>query len=102
MINRDHWEFSSATTGTAYSKITGTGTYQAEVAGTGAVTATVIIEARNGVGLWVTLATITLTGTTSISDVAAVQTHWAEHRARCTAITGTSALLKVDYFGKEV
>lgn len=71
--------------------------YQAAVAGTGAVTATVIIEGSNeGVPVnYLTLATITLSGTTSASDGFVGTAAWASVRARLTAISGTGAAVTV-------
>lgn len=70
-------------------------TFQATVVGTGAVTATVIIEATNDQVLYLTLGTITLSGTTSATDGFASMAPWAGVRARITAISGTGALCTV-------
>ena len=66
---------------------------QATVTGTGAVSATVIIEAINNPasGNWLTLATITLTGTTAATDGFTFDAPWSYVRARLTAISGTGA-----------
>ena len=72
-------------------------TYQATVTGTGAVTATVLIQASNNptnLG-WVTLGTITLSGTTTDTDGFATQAGWGYCRANVTAISGTSASVDV-------
>lgn len=72
-------------------------TYQATVSGTGAVTATVVIQASNdptNLG-WLTLGTITLSGTTTATDGFATQAGWAYYRANVTAISGTSASVDV-------
>lgn len=72
-------------------------TYQAIVTGTGAVTATVIIEGSNDSQAteanvqWVTLGTITLSGTTTDTDGFGSVLPWLLTRARLTAISGTGA-----------
>lgn len=70
--------------------------FQAVVTGTGAVSATVLIEVSNDGTNWVTLATLSPSGTTSATDGAAVQVvAWSYVRARITAISGTSAAVTV-------
>lgn len=71
--------------------------FQAYETGTGAITATVVIEASNDntYSSWVTLATITLSGTTAVSDGYATIANWPYVRAKCTAISGTSASVTV-------
>lgn len=71
--------------------------YQASIAGTGAVTATVIIEGSNEeVPVnYLTLGTITLSGTTSASDGFVGTAAWASVRARLAAISGTNATVTV-------
>lgn len=72
--------------------------FNAYVAGTGAVTATVLIEATNDKtvsGSWFTLATITLSGTTTASDGFATLADWPFVRARSTAVSGTGAAITV-------
>lgn len=66
-------------------------TFQATVSGTGAVSATVVIEGSNDGTNFLTLGTITLTGTTSASDGFASTAPWQYVRARLTAISGTGA-----------
>lgn len=70
-------------------------TYQATVVGTGAVSATVIIEGSNDEVGYLTLGTITLSGTTSASDGFVSEAAWAYVRARVTAVSGTSAAVTV-------
>ena len=66
-------------------------TYQATEVGSGAVSATVLVQASDdGVG-WVTLGTITLSGTGTASDGFASMAPWMEVRGDVTAISGTSA-----------
>lgn len=66
---------------------------QATVVGTGAVAATIIVEGSNSkdAGTWLTLATITLSGTTSASDGFTFSAPWSYVRARLTAVSGTGA-----------
>lgn len=66
-------------------------TYQATVTGSGTVSATVVIQASDdGVG-WVTLGTITLSGTSPQTDGFASTAPWIEVRGDVTAISGTGA-----------
>ena len=69
--------------------------FQATVIGTGAVTATVLIQVSNNATDWMTLGTITLSGTTSASDGFAHEGSWEHCRANCTAVSGTSAAVTV-------
>lgn len=81
------------TYGPAYA---GEKTFQATVSGTGAVSATVLIQVRNSSSHdWLTLATITLSGTTTSSDGFASEASWAYYRANLTAISGTGATVVV-------
>lgn len=73
-------------------------TILASLVGTGAVTCTVVIEVTNDVSVttsWLTMGTITLSGTTTAQDGFATQTKWAAIRARTSAISGTGATLTV-------
>ena len=77
-------------------------TFQAIVAGTGAISATVVIQvsneessAQNTTSNWITLGTITLAGTTSTTDGFTSIAPWRWVRAQVTAISGTSATVKV-------
>ncbi len=66
-------------------------TYQATEVGSGAVAATVLVQASDdGVG-WVTLGTITLSGSGITSDGFASSAAWQEVRGDVTAISGTNA-----------
>lgn len=70
--------------------------FSANVSGTGAVSATIRIEARNTAnGVWLTLATITLSGTTTAADGFASLTRYMEYRAVLSAISGTGAAVTV-------
>lgn len=64
---------------------------QASVAGTGAVSATALIEGSNNGTDWVTIATLTMSGTTRAVDGGLASTLWAFIRGNVTAISGTSA-----------
>ncbi len=68
---------------------------QAIVAGTGSVSATVLIEVSLDNSTWMTLSTITLTGTTSASDGTAVDAPWLCMRANVSAVSGTGAAVTV-------
>lgn len=77
-------------------------TFQAIVTGTGAVGATVVIECSNeeatGQGTkanWLTLGTITLTGTTTATDGFTSTAPWRFVRARVSAVSGTGAIVEV-------
>lgn len=69
----------------------GPSSFTSVVSGTGAVTATVVIQVSGDDTNWLTLGTITLSGTTSASDGFGSLTAWAYVRANVTAISGTSA-----------
>jgi hypothetical protein len=71
------------------------GTFQATVSGTGAVTATVLVQVSNDPSElgWVTLGTITLSGTTTATDGFSSDARWQHVRANITAISGTGALV---------
>jgi hypothetical protein len=67
--------------------------YQGSVTGTGAVTATMTVEVSNNPTLqgWMTLCTITLTGTTTATDGCVGITTYGYVRGNLTAVSGTSA-----------
>jgi hypothetical protein len=76
--------------------------FQAIESGTGAVTATVVIQASNdqatfegSTSNWITIGTISLSGTTSTTDGFTTVAPWKYVRAGVTAISGTSATVKV-------
>lgn len=67
--------------------------YQASVTGTGAVTATVLVQVstdatQNG---WITMGTITLSGTTTATDGFVADVAWPFVRGNVSAVTGTGA-----------
>lgn len=70
-------------------------TFHATLAGTGAITATVLVEVSNDNSNWVTLGTISLTGTTATSDGFASEAPWLYYRGNVSAITGTGATLNL-------
>lgn len=91
------WNFSATGTGTTADAPSGVATHQAILTGTGAVSATVIHEGTNdplGLTGWTTIVTYTLSGTNEVSDGDVLEHSWLKTRARCTAISGTGALLK--------
>jgi hypothetical protein len=73
-------------------------TVQAVVTGSGALTATVVLEVSNDGLNFLTLATYTLSGTSTAHDGAAFTSPWMYARARLTAVSGTSASVSV-YLG---
>lgn len=75
-------------------KIKADGFAQAIVTGTGAVTATVDVQVSNG-GTFLTMGTITLSGTGSDSDGFAFVNSSEQIRANVTAISGTGAKVTV-------
>lgn len=70
-------------------------TFQGTVIGTGVVTATIIIEASNDGTNFMTLGTITLSGTTTATDGFVSVANWIYVRARLTAVSGTGAAVTV-------
>lgn len=70
--------------------------YQATVTGVGAVSATVAIEVTNDdKQSWLTIGTITLSGTNSSTDGFATMARWTFVRANVTAISGVGAVVNV-------
>lgn len=63
----------------------------ANVSGTGAVTASVLVEVSNNNRHWMTMAAITLSGTTSASDGFVSDESWQYVRGTVSAISGTGA-----------
>lgn len=70
-------------------------TFQGTVTGTGAVSATVLVEVSNDGASWLTMGTLTLSGTTSATDGFASDSPWELVRANVTAISGTGAAVTV-------
>jgi hypothetical protein len=75
------------------------GTFQAIVTGTGSVSATVLIQVSNEVNTfngvksnWITMGTITLSGTTTATDGFTTVCPWRYVRANVTAISSTSVV----------
>lgn len=78
------------------------GTFQAIVTGTGAVTATVAIQVCNEADTfngikanWITMGTITLSGTTTATDGFTTVCPWRYVRANVTNVTGTGATAEI-------
>ena len=71
--------------------------FQAAVTGTGAVSATVQIQASNDPTVlgWLTLGTITLSGTTTTTDGFSSEEAWTNIRSNVTAVSGTGAAVTV-------
>lgn len=71
--------------------------YQAVVTGTGAVTATVLIQGSLDATIhgWITIGTITLSGTTTATDAFVTNTSWPFIRGNVSAVTGTGATIYV-------
>lgn len=89
---------SGSTTGISHALSGGPFTVIASEVGTGAVTATVVVEVTNVPSVttsWLTLGTITLSGTTTAQDGFASAAAWGAIRAKTTAISGTSAIVTV-------
>lgn len=66
---------------------------QGTVRGSGAVSATLEVDARNGDHEWINIATITLSGTDATSDGITIEAAYTKMRGRCTAISGTDAVV---------
>lgn len=86
----------ATTSGSAVSDSGRAPSFSANVSGTGAVSATIQVQARNTAsGVWLTLGTITLSGTTSAADGFASLARYMEYRAVLAAISGTGAAVTV-------
>jgi hypothetical protein len=87
----------TTTTGSTFDLGSNSGdrTFIAYVAGTGAVSATVLIEVSNNGTHFGTLATFSLSGTTSAGEPLVTDDAWQYVRARVTAISGTGAAVTV-------
>jgi hypothetical protein len=97
---RSSWTFTATTTGDGDDRGNlRAWSYQANLSGTGAVSATVLIEVRNGNGDWILYGTLSPSGTTTATDSIVGDAPWLEHRARCTAISGTGASVVVSAAG---
>ena len=86
----------SVTTGPWIYKDAPKGAFQIVLTGTGAVTATVAIELSNdGTNALATpLATVSLSGTTTVSDGFQSDASWKYVRLNVTALTGTGAAVR--------
>ena len=96
MLQTESWQFTATGDGATKRRNYAAWSYQLSVAGTGAVSATIAIEVRNDPnGAWMAYGTLTASGTTTASDAINGNVPWVEHRARCTAISGTGAVANV-------
>lgn len=78
------------------------GTFQAIVTGTGSVTAAIDIQVSNETSTfngdkanWITLGTISLSGTTTSTDGFTTICPWRYVRANVTAVSGTGATVEI-------
>lgn len=71
------------------------GTFQATVTGTGTVSVTVNIQASLDGNNWISLGTISLSGTTTATDGFVSLGEWTCYRAVTTAATGTISSINV-------
>ncbi len=90
------------TNGTPIYKDSPYAAFQAIVTGTGAVSATVLIQGSNEEATWlgtksnwITIGTISLSGTTTATDGLTTIAPWKYMRASVTAISGTGATVEV-------
>lgn len=86
---------SGSTTGNTFDFPSGRASFQASETGTGAITATVVIEVSNDNLQFLTMGTITLSGTNSTTDGFVSDAPWNYVRARMTSISGTGAAVVV-------
>lgn len=75
-------------------------TFHVQVSGSGAVSTTALILGSNinsslALGNWVTLATVTISGTTVISDGFVAESPWRWYRGQVFAIAGASAIVDI-------
>jgi hypothetical protein len=77
------------------------GTFQSIVTGTGTVTATVAVQVSNEADTfngiksnWITMGTITLSGTTTATDGFSTICPWRYVRISVTNVTGTNAVVE--------
>jgi hypothetical protein len=84
------------TTGDAVKDINPGGAFQAVVTGSGTVGATVTIQASLDGTNWLTLGTITLTGTAPQTDGFVNLGEWTHYRAISSATSGTITRLTCD------
>lgn len=66
-------------------------TIEVTVSGTGAVSTTVVVQISNDETNWITLNTLTVSGTTTATDGAAMDAAWRYMRLNMTALSGTGA-----------
>jgi hypothetical protein len=71
------------------------GAFQAVIVGTGAVATTVTIQCSLDASNWLTLGTITLSGTTAATDGFTSAGEWYAYRAVSSASSGTITSIQV-------
>lgn len=84
------------TTGATFTDRNPGGTFQATINGTGAVAATVTIQCSLDTTNWITLGTITLSGTTTATDGFVSMGQWFAYRAVSSATSGTISSIIVN------
>lgn len=72
------------------------GAFQATITGTGTVSCVVTIQVSLDTVNWMTLGTISLSGTTTASEGFTSHGSWYAYRAVTTAVTGTVSSIKVN------
>lgn len=70
-------------------------TFQGTVTGSGSVSATIAINVSNDKVDWITLGTITLSGTNAATDGFATEASWGYYQANVSALSGTGASVTV-------
>lgn len=71
------------------------GTFQAVITGTGSVATTVTIQCSLDATNWLTLGTITLSGTNTATDGFVSQGEWLAYRAVTSGTSGTVTAIQV-------
>ena len=97
----DSWILSTVSNGESKPRVPRSWSYSATLTGTGAVTATITIQVRAGSGgHWIDYGTMSLSGTTSVSDyLPPGDAPYVDHRAICSAISDTGASVVVSAAG---
>lgn len=84
------------TTGSTITDLNAGGAFQATISGTGAVACTVTIECSLDATNWISLATITLSGTNTDTDGFSSVGQWPNYRATTSGVTGTVTSIVVN------
>lgn len=85
----------ATTTGESKNVWKGLKSFQVVMTGSGTVSATVDIDVSTDGSTWLTLGTISVSGTDSAADGFVSEESWPHHRADLTAISGTSGSVSV-------